>query len=80
MTKKKIKRVIYKEDKYLLLDWKKLYVLLILWTVSVMSYNILKNSPYYIDEIFFFLYSLLIPVYFFVSFVYTLYRNIVKAY
>lgn len=85
--KKRVKKQKYRFDKYFLLNWKKLYLVVIAWIVAVVMHNFVYGlfKAYFDahggDEPFFFIIAIfIIPAYFLISFIYTLYRYFVRVY
>jgi hypothetical protein len=72
-------------DKYLLLSWKRILIIIAAWFISVILHNIIYmlityfNPAFEGDEAFFFIIAVIvIPVYFVISVVYTIIAEIIK--
>jgi hypothetical protein len=77
---KKRKKAKYELDKYFLLNWKRLYLLAIFWIISIISHKSFYTLFGFESVVFFIILMFITPGYFFISFIYTLYRHLVKVY
>lgn len=83
MVKKRVRRVsrtVQKNkgffNKYLLLDWKEAYLLIVAWFLFIALHN-LVNSIFYTDErILFFIAKWIIPIFFFIALIYTIFNKL----
>ena len=73
MARKKGKN---KFEKYLTLTWMKFFILIIVWVACVLLHNLFYAIFRYEEPVFFTMAVILLPLYFFVSFVYTLTKRI----
>ncbi|MBU2104204.1 MAG: hypothetical protein KKF67_00295 [Nanoarchaeota archaeon] len=70
------KRQKSKFGKYLTLTWMKFFILIIVWVVCILLHNLFYAIFRYEEPVFFIIAVILIPLYFFVSFVYTLVQKV----
>lgn len=72
--KKKVKAKIAKKsffEKYLTLDWKEIYLFLILWFLLILLHNLI-NILFYMNEIvLIFIAMIVVPIFFLIAFFYT---------
>jgi len=84
MSKEKTKKRANKFDKYFLLSWRKLWIIVVAGFVSIMLHNLIyglfKNyfDTHGGDEAFFFIITMLILLYFLITIVYTLIKKIIN--
>jgi preprotein translocase subunit SecG len=86
MLKKKQKKKVKRFDKYLLLSWRKLWIIIVSAFVAIMLHNLTYGLGIYFggedfwgasgDEPFFFILTMLIILYFFITIIYTLIKKI----
>jgi len=65
-------------DKYLMLDLKRFLIIMGSWLVFVILHNLFFAIFNIEEAVFFIIAVLLIPIYFFISFIYTILRKIYK--
>lgn len=80
MAKKKQNKL----DKFLLVNWKKILLIIVAWFVAVILHNVIYgvikyfNPAFTGDEAFFFIIAVIvIPLYFIISLVYSLIKGII---
>jgi hypothetical protein len=87
--KKSVKSKSNKFDKYLLLSWKKVLIIIVAWVVAVILHNLIYGLGIYFfgenfwgaggDEAFFFIIAIIvIPIYTLIAIVYSLIKLIQK--
>lgn len=84
---KKQKKSVNKFDKYLLLSWRKLWIIIVLAFISIILHNLIYGLGIYFggeefwgaggDEPFFFILTMVIILYFLITMIYTLVRRII---
>lgn len=84
--KKSVRKKIKKQnlfDKYFLLSWKKILLIIVAWFVAVILHNVIYgvikyfNPAFTGDEAFFFIIAIIvIPLYFIISLIYSLIKGI----
>ena len=65
-----------KIEKFFILSWKKILLLVLIWFVAVILHNAV-DVIFHIEEAFFFIIAIfVIPLYFMISLIYTVYKKL----
>jgi len=65
-------------DKYLILSWKNIGIIIAAWVVSVILHNVVSVVFGFEEALFFIIAIFVIPIFVIISLIYTIYKKIIK--
>ena len=65
-------------EKYLTLDWKEIYLILILWFLLILLHNLINIIFYMNEVVLIFIAMVILPVFFLIAFFYTVTKHFNK--